>query len=1192
MRVLRVVTLVFFIVGICICGQRSFAQSVYGSVKGTLTDVSGKTINGAKVTIASVGKGTKYTTLTDKSGFYSLSNVPPDDYSLKIEAGGFKTFQNPLVTVYADNTSQVDPKLVAGRAEEVTTGSPADVSVLKIDRTDVATILSRNQITDLPLAVQNISTLEVLAPGAVPVTPVLSRAQNPQQGTYININGQIFSGTAYQLDGTDNRDALEGIVVINPNQDSVAEMKITTQNYSAEFGEATAGVVNVQTKSGSNEVHGSAFGYSESAVGEASSPFLSSALSNLTARRSQFGGSVGGPILKSRLFFFGDYRGNRDALGATIVTTVPTQTMHQSCDSATSTLCDLSDYGGPTDLTPNAATAYMLTLLPEPNLGNLTNNPLLTKNYQASGLEPLNSDNADLRLDYDSSQRMKLFARYSYDWFQQDGSPVFPSAGGPGTNPDFFAGHARTYNQSAAAGFTYSFNPHLLTDFRFGYLTYHLDLNAPDFGTYPVQSVLPALNNSLYSSDMPDVQVDGYWRMGYSAGANECNCPLREHEQQFQFVNNWTRMASGHVFRWGGDFRYIRNFRLDSTNSRSGFLEFSNTSSTPVPNQVQNFVAGSLAFFDRIYSDPSSAFAFDAGERQKRAFLYGEDTWRINPRLTVNYGLRWEVYFPQLVSQAGGGGFLLIHNNTLPAIDAAAVNVAGTSGVNQQGNVENTFQNFGPRVGIAYLAGSKTVLRAGYGRSFDVGYSGSLFGIAATQNPPVAALLVNRNGCNIGGATKPCQNYYSISMPTTSFTVQDICNRGNSVVDPQNCVPTTALAAPTLAMALNALPARLRVPTVDAWNLTIQHQLASDMYAEVAYVGNKGTHVLTDPSAATTGGPINLATASYYNLNQPNLRGLVQSALTTSKTICSQTTTNNSYCLLHEFARTPLTPWNQPINYYGNNASNNYNSLQVKFNKRFSAGYSVLANYVYSKILDYDNNYFAVDPQIGFGPGNFDRRHSFTMANIWSLPIGRGKPLLHDLGSAADKVIGGWSIQALTSWYSGLPFTPGYSKCPNDLGSGGANLQPCRPNIVGPVKITGNRSAYYTRASNVLLPATGTNALVCGLDSNGNPVPGQPDGPWQRPGCGQIGDAGRNSLRGPQFFQSDIAVMKEISLTERVSLRLRADAFNAFNRVNLGQPDPIVDDLNSAGVSNAGVISSTAPGSFQRQLEFSAKVQF
>src|SRR5215469_10629408 len=511
MRVLRLVTLVFLIVGICICGQRSAAQSVYGSVKGTLTDVSGKAIDGAKVTISSAGKGAKYSTLTDKSGFYTLSNVPPDDYSLKIEAGGFRTFLNPLVTVYADNTSQVDPKLAAGRAEEVTTGSPADVSVLKIDRTDVATILARNQIAELPLAQQNISTLEVLAPGAVPVTPVLSRAQNPQQGTYININGQIFSGTAYQLDGTDNRDALEGIVVINPNQDSVAEMKITTQNYSAEFGEATAGVVNVQTKSGSNEIHGSAFGYSESAIGEASSPFLASALSDLTARRSQFGGSLGGPLLKNRLFFFGDYRGNRDALGATIVTTVPTQTMHQSCDSATSTTCDLSDYGGPTDLTPNPATAYMLTLLPEPNLGNLTNNPQLTNNYRAGGLEPLNSDNADLRLDYDSSQRVKIFARYSYDWFRQDGTPVFPNAGGLGTNPDFFAGHARTYNQNAAAGFTYSFNSRLLTDFRFGYLTYHLDLNAPDFGTYPVQSVLPALNNSLYSSDMPDVEVDnGY----------------------------------------------------------------------------------------------------------------------------------------------------------------------------------------------------------------------------------------------------------------------------------------------------------------------------------------------------------------------------------------------------------------------------------------------------------------------------------------------------------------------------------------------------------------------------------------------------------------------------------------------------------------------------------------------------------
>ncbi len=1243
--------------GLILCSTSQFvtAQSVYGSVKGTLTDVSGKPIGSATVTITSVGKGTKFGTVSDASGFYTVNDVPPDDYSLKIEAGGFKTLQNPLVTVYADNTSQVNSKLVPGSAAEVVTGSAADVSILKIDRTDVATILSRSQITDLPLPEQNVSNLIKLAPGAIPVTPVLSRAQNPQQGTYININGQIFSGTAYQLDGTDNRDALEGIVVVNPNQESVGEMKITTSNYGAEFGEATAGVVTVQTKSGSNGLHGSLFGYSQSAVGEASSPDLvttpapgvivSPLTSHVTLRRNQFGGSIGGPIVKDRLFFFGDYRGTRDASGATLLLTVPTKAVHDNCDISLSSTCNLSEYfnGTSTPAIPTQATAFLLGLLPEPNVGSLTNNSLLTNNYRARGLEPLNSDDSDLRLDYDSSKRLKLFARYSYDSFRQDGSPAFLNAGGPGTNPDNFAGHGRTYNQSGSAGFAYSFGPNLLTDFRFGYLRYHLDLNAPDFGTFPVSSIpnLAGLNDSLYASSLPDIQLDnffipsmasvlspaappttsdqssgGNWllRYGYSSAVNNCNCPLREREQQFQWVNNWTRLAGHHSIRWGGDFRYIQNYRFDSANSRSGNLEFgvSGNGDEPVNSSLYNFITGQLSFFNRTYTNPGNPIALNAAERQKRAFFYGEDTWRVSSRLTLTYGLRWEVYFPQYVNQAGAGGFLLVQNNVLPPITSATINVAGTPGVNLQGNVQNTFKNFGPRIGFAYLAGARTVIRGGYGRSFDVGYSGSLFGIAATQNPPVSALIINRNGCFVGTSgtpgSQPCLNFYSLpspfSTPTGSFTVHDLCanipaninNAGNA----PNCDLATAGSGPTFATALNALPSTLRVPTVDAWNFTVQHQLSPNMYFEVAYVGNKGTHVLTDPSPSAVGGPISLAAASFYNLNQPTIPAILHGSnpgtgvgfVTDAGLPCRQIAPNagplSSYCLEKEFVRTPLAPWNQPVNYFGNNASNNYNSLQVKFNKRFNTGYSVLASYVYSKVLDYDSNYFAIDPGIGYGPGSFDRRHNFTMANVWNLPIGRGRPLLRDIGRAADAVIGGWSIQALTSWYSGLPFTPQYSNCPADFNDQGVNIPPCRPNRVGSVSTSGNRNNYYTTTGGTALPVFGPGGCGFVLDSSGNPqpAPGAPIGPWQRPGCGQIGNAGRNSLRGPQFFQSDLAIMKEFSITEHVALRLRADAFNAFNKVNLGQPYPIVDS------TQAGTISSSASGAFQRQFEFSAKLQF
>ena len=1247
----------------CVCGQIAIAQSVYGNIKGTLTDISGKPIAGAKVTISSVGKGTKYRTVTDSSGFYAANNVSPDDYSLRIEADGFKTYQNPLVTVYADNPTMVNPRLVKGSTAEVVTGSAADVSVLKIDRTDVATILSQQQVADLPLQQQNVSNLGILAPGAIPVKPTLAPVQNPQQGVYINVNGQIFSGTAYQLDGTDNRDAIEGLVVVNPNQESVGEMKITTQNYGSEFGEATAGVVTAQTKSGSNSLHGSLFGYRQSTWGQASDPDLFTTsggtpvppeINNRTYKKNQFGGSIGGAIIKNRLFYFADYRGTRDTSGATLTLTVPTAQVHSTClgpAAAAGVDCNLSEYGitltnpslpstntigwtlqGPVvDPSPDPALnncaasgclfnsqvspqmVYLLSLLPNPTLGGFVNN------YQATGAEPFNSDNSDLRLDYDPSQKLRLFARYSYDLFRQDGSPAFGIGGGPGTNPDLFAGHARTANQSASSGFSYSFGSGLLTDFRFGYLRYHLDLNAADFGTYPLSnppanyagSAMVGLNNpqDIFTSGLSDIQLTSsgnlsgppltttdFLQAGSGSTVNNCNCPLREHEQQFQFVNNWTKLAGHHAFRWGGDFRYIENLRLSSSdggsNSRSGHLQFSdNTSYTSLA--VGDFLLGLLDSFDRTYSDPANASSYNASEHQKRAFFYGEDNWRVSSRLTINYGLRWELYFPQTVN---AGGFLLIQNDTLPAFGNASINDVGSSGVNSQGNVQNTYKNFGPRVGFAYLAGPKTVIRAGYGRSFDVGYGGSLFGIAATQNPPIAAHFQIRNGSSSGLVLNDnATSSFDISSYTnftitpnpqsllTSLTVQALCgaqvSNGADIstsTQAATCIPGNldTNGSPVSGSALYALPTRIRVPTVDAWNVTLQHELTPDMYLEVAYVGNKGTHVLTDSTP-------------YYDLNASHLP-VALPASQISKGCRAVTGTN--FCLPTAAASTPLSPWIFPVFYFGNNASDNYNSLQAKFSKRFSGGYSVLAHYIYSKFLDYDSSYFAVNPRIGYGPGGFDRRHTFTMANIWALPFGRGRALMGNISNAADKVIGGWSLNAITAWYSGSPFSPTYGggECSNDLSADSSATPPCRPNIVGPVSITGSRSSYFTTTGGTALSPAGVAGARCGLDpSSGLPVAGPPIGPWQRPGCGQLGNAGRNSLRGPEFFQSDVALMKEIPITERVNLRFRADAFNIFNKVNLGLPNTQVDAL-----AQAGAITTIAPGAIQRQWEFSARLQF
>jgi hypothetical protein len=275
------------------------------------------------------------------------------------------------------------------------------------------------------------------------------------------------------------------------------------------------------------------------------------------------------------------------------------------------------------------------------------------------------------------------------------------------------------------------------------------------------------------------------------------------------------------------------------------------------------------------------------------------------------------------------------------------------------------------------------------------------------------------------------------------------------------------------------------------------------------------------------------------------------------------------------------------VRYFGNNANDNYNSLQAKVHKNFSRGYSFMAHYTWSKGLDYDNNYFRVDPRVGYGPASFDIRHRFVLTNIWDLPIGRGTAWLGGIGPVADRFLGGWTISAITIWRSGLPFTPSYrpGNCSVDTDPG----DPCRPNRVGPVQVSGTREQYFATTGGVTLPGTDCAPpfnRLCGVDPNGQPIPGPPIGPWQRPGAGQIGNIGRDSFTGPGFFQSDIGLAKVVRITEHSALRFRADAINAFNRVNLGNPNPCVDCFGG------GSIFSLALGATQRRLQFSLRIEF
>jgi len=1101
----------------------TLAQAVYGSIFGTVTDQFGAAVAGARLTITSIQKGTKFETTTNGAGNYGVTHLISDQYDVRSEALGFKAVESTDIPVYADQAARVDIQLRVGARQETLTVSAEEISLIKTDRADVATTFSEKEVDSLPLFNRNFTNLELLTPGTSQLGWQHTSAENPQGGIQIMVNGQHFSGTSYQLDGTDNRDPILGIIVINPTLESVTQTKVTTQNYDAEFGQALAGVVTVQTKSGSNDFHGSVFGFRRTGWGQARNPFTQPPDRRLPPTKwNQFGGSIGGPVIKNHLFFFGDYQGTRRSNGSSLVLNVPTALIRSTCLDPMAPFCDLSEYpqplfdpdtGNVSQFTSNQIprnrispqAVNLLKLLPGPNIPGAG----ITQNFVAAGAEQFNDDDFNVRIDHNTTEKMRIFGRYSFADFRIDALGAFGAvAGGPGLSPDGFAGQSSTRNQSVAAGFTYILRPSLLADFRFGFFRYHVNVLPDGVGTTPAKDAgIPGLNlGDTLTSGMPHFFMQGQEGEDLSFGSI-CNCPLLQNEQQFQWVSNWTRTSGNHMVKWGADIRYAQNLRVASSAPRSGSLVFFN-SGTQGPSGgglgLATFLLGDVSFFQRAVNTVS-----DAGERQQRWFSYGQDTFRVNRKLTLDYGLRWEIYFPQSVTGKGAGGWV--------DLNTGLVNVAGFGNINLQGNVKNNFTNFAPRLGVAYEVTPKTVVRLGYGRSFDIGVFGSVFGHTATQNLPV---LVTQQ----------------LNPPSNTESVFNLSK--GPLAPPFITVPPSGQFRLPDQVGAFALPRKVRLPTLDAWNVTVQHEITPTLSLAAGYVGNKGTHVFAGDGVA-------------YDPNQATIVGF------------GSLTTDERKPFFKKFG------WTQQINYLGSDASDNYNSLQVVMEKRLTKGYQFLAHYTWSKALGYDSDYYAIDPRLNYGVANTDRKHVFVLTSLVELPFGRGKTFLGDVSGVADRIVGGWSLGATTTWESGLPFSPSYSSCQADRDTG-----PCRPDLVGTVHIKGSRNGYFTTTGGVPLQPNG--------------LPGDTIGPWQRPAFGTFGSAARNSLRGPGFFQADLAVAKKFSLKEGISIQFRTDIFNLFNKVNLDNPITCVD------CQNGGTVINTAFGgaALQRQMMFSLRLQF
>jgi hypothetical protein len=1127
-------------------------QAVFGNILGTVSDASGAAVANASVTITDLDRGEMYKTTANVSGNYEQTHLLAGHYKVSVAAAGFSAFE-ATAEVQIDSSTRVDVHLgVQGQQTQITVTD--ETPLLKVDRADVSTTLTTGELGSLPILNRNLTQMLLVTPGTQLNDWTHAAAENPQGGYQIDVNGQQFTSNGFLLDGTENNSAILGIAVINPNIDSLQEFKITTSNYDAQFGSVAGALMQATTKSGTNGYHGSLFEYLRNDKFNADDRFSGI---NLPLRWNQFGATLGGPIAKNKLFFFGDYQGTRRRRDASVTTTVPTAAERSGdltallgnfiCSDGTSSATGCASplmvtttegasvpaqagmvfdpttgnadgagrlaisSGGQVNVLPAipSPVTNIMAFLPSPNVpGGGTGD-----NYIARGSEKFNSDQVDGRADYTYSEKLHFFSRYTIADFDLSAPGAYGTeAGGPALNGVNFAGSSLDRNQSIAIGATYTLSTSLITDFRFGFYRYRIRVQPNGVGTTPATDAgFPGLNlGTTETSGMPAFYINGNggFSFGYALGVNQCNCPLKETENHFQWVNNWTKTRGNHTLGWGVDFRRAQQQRIPSDSHRSGEITYTDgvTGSSDVDGiaSPSGLTTGSaLASF--LLAQPSSfaryftGVGFHPGLRQTRLFFYAQDSWRVTRKLTFNYGLRYENYLPQTAASAGGAGSF--DPNT------GEVLVAGVGSVPLNMGVKAYNLGFAPRLGLAYQVQEHTVVRAGYGRSFTPAGLGAVFGQAPDYDPPI---------------TNPQQNVQANNYSP----VFNLLNGPPVIANP----PIGANGRYPLPNGLNVYyffnpPSSYRIPLADSWNLAVQHQFSPSLTAEVAYIGNVGRHLFINPNVNQAAPP------------DPNSNPATWSDFDSRRLY---------------FQRFGLE---QGIYATCNCDNSSYHAMQVKVQKRATRGLDLLLTYTYGKAMANSETGGAFSNNLNWwqdhGPANYDRKQTLTISHVYQLPFGRGRHWGSGGNKFVDSVLGGWDFSGISTFESGLPFTPQVFNAPLLY----ADFSSVRADQIGNPGVSSPSANLWFNPSAFVYPQ----------------------------GVGRNGDIRHNSLRGPGFDELDLSLGKVFNLAEGKTLEFKWETYNAANHVNLANPNNYIDG------SNPGQIVAAAA---MRQMQFGLHFRF
>jgi len=1124
------------VVVLLLSGLPAFAQFESASVLGYTHDSSGAAIPNATVTLTNVSTGIKQTKQTDAEGKYEFPSVQIGNYQIVTEAGGFDRTRTETFTVLTNARQRVDVSMKAGSvSEEVTVTSAA--ALLDTETSSHSTVIGTKQVESLPLNGRSYADLVLLVPGARK-SLLENNGTSSREGSF-NINGQRSAFNNYMLDGLDNNNygtSNQGFANENipPSPDAVSEFRVETNNYGAEYGRTPGAVINASVRRGTNQFHGRAWDYNRNTIFNAIGPFLAPGATKPKFIQNQFGATFGGPIWKDHTFFFTDYEGlrrifNNAATGSTLPTTAQRAGRFFTNGDSTQPIPVTNPVTGVTynGVVPTSAMTpfaqAVLAALPQPNTGLADSNPgAYSNNYVISPRGTINDDKGDARVDHTFNQRWSIFGRYSEHRQKLFDPPGIPGRAGGNSN-----GNVNIQNRNIAGGATWTISANKLLDIRFGWSR---NLG----GKFPIgqgQSSLLVENgitDGLPTDPLVVRSLNAQSVTGYSQFGAQPSNPQFQNPTIYNPKANFTWIKSKHSMKFGYEWQAV-NTELNDFNPSYGqdnyagqFARGSFLAGTSSVTQVQQ--ARNLADF--MFGNRSSysltTYAI-VHLIQRYNFMYFQDDFKVSPKLTINAGLRYEIVTPQYERDNKLANFNPATNSLVQARDG---------GVFSRSQVNTPLNNFGPRLGFAYSATDKMVLRGGYGIVYNQ------WNRAGGENN------LTYNGPNVVNA--------SITQGTSTATfpvASTLCANDTQVQS--NCFRQTQqgyaanLTTPAYFNPLNVLsryiPSNFKTGYVQQYQIGVQQQLPHGILADLSYVGNKSTHlqVLADYNQATACVAATGVTCGSLQQRRPvsNFGGI-------------------------EIA-------------YGAGSAN-YNSMQFKLEKRASNGLYLLNSFTWSRYFDISSGHLETangdnsrvnyaNPSRDYGPGGYDQPLADTLSIVYDLPYGHGRHWGSSSGRLMNTVVGGWQLTLINTMTSGLPVNITYA-----LSSSSSlyvsDLVTFRPDRVNNAKIK-NSSSSYVKTPTALNGYFNVASL-------------------QAPTTYGWGSMTRNSERSNAFYQADLGLHKAFPLwNDSSSFDFRAEAFNVLNKVNYLAPN----STWAVGSTSFGQITSALPA---RQLQLAAKIIF